>query len=296
MKIFSNLLIICLFCHTRAFLYPGLETFKTNPKDVYKDKLDDQQKDKANSDEVEMDWNALIETADNKDMVKEWYEGLFASDLDEEEIEENLAHILEIPENITFTITGFSEKDAKLIRKITSEKMKKIHHHEKTELSRKKHLLKKMENHIPNPNVESLKTRLNENNEEAVDWDALKADDITKVKEVYKGLLDTSGDERITKKKLDIIIRSSVKMLMQLGAFSRHDAELIQNIAYDIMKKIRRYEVFHLQQMEKIRMREQEHLKEVKKMISEKERLKKENAGTREEENLNHEQEFNDSF
>ena len=59
MKIFSNLLIICLFCHTRAFLYPGLEPFKTNPKDVYKDKLDDQQKDKANFDEVEMDWNAV---------------------------------------------------------------------------------------------------------------------------------------------------------------------------------------------------------------------------------------------
>ena len=62
------------------------------------------------------------------------------------------------------------------------------------------------------------------------------------------------------------------------------------------MKKIRKYEVFHLQQMEKIRMREQEHLKEIKMMISEKERLKNETAGIREDENLNHEQEFNDYF
>jgi len=287
-------LIICLFYHTRAFLYPGLEPFKKTPKDVHKDKLDD--KEIANSDEKEMDWNGLIDTADNKDMVKEWYEGLFASDLDEEEIETNLAYILEIPENITFTITGFSEKDAKLIRKITSEKMKKIHHHERTKLSLRRRQLKEMERIMPNPNVESLKTKLNENNEEAVDWDALKADDIEKVKEVYKDLLDSSGDGRITKKKLDVIIKSSVKMLMQAGPFSRHDAELIQNIAYDIMKKIRKYEVFHLQQMEKIRMREQEHLKEIKMMISEKERLKEENAGITDEENLNHEQEFNDYF
>ena len=57
MKIFFNLLIICLFYHTRAFLYPGLEPFKKNPKDVYKDKLDD--KVMANSDEKEMDWNGV---------------------------------------------------------------------------------------------------------------------------------------------------------------------------------------------------------------------------------------------
>ena len=50
-------MIICLFYHSRAFLYPGLEPFKKNPKDVYKNKLDD--KEMANSDEKEMDWNGV---------------------------------------------------------------------------------------------------------------------------------------------------------------------------------------------------------------------------------------------
>ena len=35
-------------------------------------------------------------------------------------------------------------------------------------------------------------------------------DDIEKVKEVYKDLLDSSGDGRITKKKLDVIIKSKL--------------------------------------------------------------------------------------
>ena len=52
----------------------------------------------------------MIDTADNKDMVKEWYEGLFASDLDEEEIETNLAYILE---SMTQTV-----KDACMVKPV----------------------------------------------------------------------------------------------------------------------------------------------------------------------------------
>ena len=63
MKIFLSFLIICLFCHTKAFQYPGFEPHKTTPepKNVEKANSNNKEMD-MEMDKDKMDWDAVSNT------------------------------------------------------------------------------------------------------------------------------------------------------------------------------------------------------------------------------------------
>ena len=62
MKIFLSFLIICLFCHTRAFQYPGFEPHKTTPKPKNVEKAMSNDKMNNEMDKDKMDWDAVSNT------------------------------------------------------------------------------------------------------------------------------------------------------------------------------------------------------------------------------------------
>ena len=63
MKNFLKFLIICLFCHTRAFQYPGFEPHKTTPKPKNVEEAKSHDKEMDNQmDKDKMDWDAVSNT------------------------------------------------------------------------------------------------------------------------------------------------------------------------------------------------------------------------------------------